>query len=73
MDKVLRRLWRASFRRGLGGDGWSWLVLGGAAYLLHRSRRESTTPLETLTLSPGESVVVQVTAPRSGRRHGASV
>jgi len=72
MDMLLRRLWRVSFRRGFSGDGWSWLILGGAAYLLQRSRRESTTPLKTLTLSPGESVVVQVTAPRSGRRHGAS-
>lgn len=72
MDMVLRRLWRVSFRRGLGGDGWSWFLLGGAAYLLHRSRRESTTPLESLTLSPGESVVVRVSQPRTQRRRGAS-
>jgi hypothetical protein len=59
MDRLLGRLLRAGVRRGLGGD-WAWLVLAGAAFVLRRALRDVAQPVESLTIQPGEQVLITV-------------
>lgn len=62
VDGLLRRLTRHGLRRGLGGGGWPWLVIAGAAYVLQRARRPDDAKT-TLDLRPGDSYLVRVVAP----------
>jgi hypothetical protein len=59
MDVLLRRFLRAGVRRGLAGN-WYWFVLAGATFFLRRALNERTGTVSSLTLSPGEQVLITV-------------
>ncbi len=68
MDVLLRRFLRAGIRRGLGGN-WYWFLLAGATFLLRRVLNDRAGAVSTVTVSPGEQVLISVrdrgTAPRT--------
>jgi hypothetical protein len=59
MDVLLRRFLRAGVRRGLAGN-WYWFLLAGATFFLRRVLNERTGTVSSLTLSPGEQVLITV-------------
>jgi hypothetical protein len=59
MDVLLRRFLRAGVRRGLAGN-WYWFLLAAATFFLRRVLNDRTNLVSTVTLSPGEQVVVTV-------------
>jgi hypothetical protein len=59
MDVLLRRFLRAGVRRGLAGN-WYWFLLAGATFFLRRVLNDRTTNVSSLTLSPGEQVLITV-------------
>ena len=59
MDVLLRRFLRAGVRRGLAGN-WYWFLLAGATFFLRRVLNERTGAVSSLTLSPGEQVLITV-------------
>jgi hypothetical protein len=59
VDALLRRLLRAAVRRGLAGD-WTWIAIGISAFVLRRALREDKGIVETLTVSPGEQILITV-------------
>ncbi len=58
-DILLRRFLRAGVRRGLGGN-WYWFALAGATFFLRRVLNDRTSPVSTVTVSPGEQVLITV-------------
>ncbi len=60
MDLLLRRFLRAGVRRGVAGN-WYWFLLAGATFFLRRVLNDRTSPVSTVTVSPG----------RAGAHHGA--
>jgi hypothetical protein len=59
MDVLLRRLLRAGVRRGLAGN-WYWFLLAAATFFLRRVLNERPGTVSSLTLSPGEQVLITV-------------
>ena len=59
MDLLLRRFLRAGVRRGLAGN-WYLFLLAGATFFLRRVLNERTGTVSSLTLSPGEQVLITV-------------
>jgi hypothetical protein len=59
MDLLLRRFLRAGVRRGLAGN-WYWFLLAGATFFLRRVVNDRTSVVSTLTVSPGEQVLITV-------------
>jgi hypothetical protein len=59
MDVLLRRFLRAGVRRGLAGN-WYWFLLAGATFFLRRVLNARTGTVSSLTLSPGEQVLITV-------------
>jgi hypothetical protein len=64
MDVLLRRFLRAGVRRGLAGN-WYWFLLAGATFFLRRVLNDRTSLVSTVTLSPGEQVVITVRDPKA--------
>jgi hypothetical protein len=58
-DILLRRFLRAGVRRGLAGN-WYWFALAGATFFLRRVLNDRTSPVSTVTVSPGEQVLITV-------------
>lgn len=59
MDVLLRRFLRAGVRRGLAGN-WYWLLLAGATFFLRRVLNDRAAVVSTVTVSPGEQVLITV-------------
>jgi hypothetical protein len=59
MDVFLRRFLRAGVRRGLAGN-WYWFLLAGATFFLRRVLNDRTNLVSTVTVSPGEQVLITV-------------
>jgi hypothetical protein len=59
MDVLLRRFLRAGIRRGLAGN-WYWFLLAGATFFLRRVVNDRSSVVSTLTVSPGEQVLITV-------------
>jgi hypothetical protein len=59
MDVLLRRFLRAGVRRGLAGN-WYWFLLAGATFLLRRVLNERTGVVSSVTVAPGEQVLITV-------------
>ena len=65
MIGLLRRLARVGFRKGLGGGGRAWLVIGLVSWFAARSKEKGKEPppLYREVLSPGESISVRILRP----------
>jgi hypothetical protein len=48
----------------LGGD-WAWLALAGAAFVLRRALRDGGGPVSSVTVAPGEQVLITVRDPKA--------
>ena len=72
MDYVLRRLLRAGMKRGRQGD-WTWFALAGAAYVLRRVLSAPRGKVSTVTVEPGETVLISVRDAKSPAGSGAGV
>jgi hypothetical protein len=59
VDFLLRRFLRAGVRRGLAGN-WYWFLLAGATFFLRRVLNDRTSMVSSLTLAPGEQVLITV-------------
>jgi hypothetical protein len=59
MDVLLRRFLRAGVRRGVAGN-WYWFLLAGATFILRRVLNDRTSVVSTLSVSPGEQVLITV-------------
>ncbi len=59
MDILLRRFLRAGIRRGLAGN-WYWFLLAGATFILRRVLNDRSSVVSSLTVSPGEQVLITV-------------
>jgi hypothetical protein len=59
VDVLLRRFLRAGVRRGLAGN-WYWFMLAGATFVLRRVLNDRSSAVSTLTVSPGEQVLITV-------------
>jgi len=59
VDVLLRRFLRAGVRRGLAGN-WYWFLLAGATFLLRRVLNDRTSVVSTVTVSPGEQLLITV-------------
>jgi hypothetical protein len=59
MDVLLRRILRASVRRGLAGD-WIWALIALCAFVLRRSLNERGGVVSSVRISPGERVLISV-------------
>jgi hypothetical protein len=59
MDVLLRRILRASVRRGLAGD-WTWALIALCAFVLRRSLNERGGVVSSVRISPGERVMISV-------------
>ena len=59
MDVLLRRFLRAGVRRGLAGN-WYWFLLAGATFFLRRVLNDRAGVVSTVTVSPGEQVLITV-------------
>ena len=64
MDLLLRRFLRAGVRRGLGGN-WYWFLLAGATFFLRRVLNERPGSVSTVTVAPGEQVLISVRDPHA--------
>lgn len=62
---MLRRLVKAGMRRGMAGNGMAWVVLAGAAWVLRRSLSQGGGAVSSVTVSPGEQVLITVRDPRA--------
>jgi hypothetical protein len=63
MDRVLGRLTRAAFRRGLGGEHWAWLTLALAIFVLRRARRSESAVIVSMPINAGERYLVTLSDP----------
>jgi hypothetical protein len=59
MDRLLQRILRAAFRRGIAGN-WSWLVIALCIFVLRRTLNDNGDVVSSLKLSPGEQVLISV-------------
>jgi hypothetical protein len=67
VDRLLRRLARSGFRRGMDGEHWAWFVIALSAFALRRARRARDAPILSVPIKPGERFVVSLSAPASRR------
>jgi hypothetical protein len=58
IDSLLRRLTASAWRRGMGGEHWSWFLLALAAFTLRRARRNLVGGEQVVGLRRGESVLI---------------
>lgn len=65
VDGLLRRVARSGLRRGLAGEGWAWIALAGAAFLVRRARRPADATA-TIDLAPGDRYLVTLLARGGG-------
>lgn len=63
MDRLLRKVLRTGFRRGMKGKHPIWFVIGVAAWMLTRARRHHDEVSYRTVLQPGEALVVDTAAP----------
>ena len=65
MGSLLRRLSRLAFRKGMGGGGRHWLVLGALGWFVGRAREKGKEPPAVYreVLGPGESISLRVFDP----------
>jgi hypothetical protein len=68
MESLLRRLARSGLRRGLGGDGWPWLLLAAAAYTLRRARQGPKETVAILRVQPGDRFEIRAVERRRRRQ-----
>jgi hypothetical protein len=73
METLLRRLSRAGLRRGLGGEGWAWLLLAASAFTLRRAMRESPATVAVLRVRPGDRFEIAAVERRRKRRYSRTV
>jgi hypothetical protein len=59
VDLLLRRFLRAGVRRGVAGN-WYWFLLAGATFMLRRVLNDRTSPVSSVTVKPGEQVLITV-------------
>ena len=64
VDSGLRWIFRSGFRRGFRGQSL-WFVIGSAAWMLYRARRNHSEVVYRTVLRAGEALVVS-TAPADG-------
>ena len=64
MDILLRRFLRAGVRRGLAGN-WYWFLLAGATFFPRRVLNERPGAVSTVTVTPGEQVLISVRDPHA--------
>jgi hypothetical protein len=64
VDILLRRFLRAGVRRGLAGN-WYWFLLAGATFFLRRVLNERPGTVSTVTVAPGEQVLISVRDPHA--------
>ncbi len=64
MDVLLRRFLRAGVRRGIGGN-WYWFLLAGATWFLRRVLNDRTSTVSSVTVAPGEQVLITVRDPKA--------
>ena len=64
MDILLRRFLRAGVRRGLAGN-WYWFLLAAATFFLRRVLNDRPGAVSTVTVAPGEQVLISVRDPRA--------
>jgi hypothetical protein len=64
MDILLRRFLRAGVRRGLAGN-WYWFLLAAATFFLRRVLNERPGAVSTVTVAPGERVLISVRDPHA--------
>ena len=72
MDVLLRRFLRAGVRRGLAGN-WYWFLLAGATFFLRRVLNDRAAVVSTVTVSPGEQVLITVRDRRSASAPAAAL
>jgi hypothetical protein len=68
MDPLLRRLLRSALRRGMADRNWAWFVIAASAFVLRRTLADKGGVVSSLTLVPGERVLISV---RDRDGHGA--
>jgi hypothetical protein len=59
VDLLLRRFLRAGIRRGVAGN-WYWFLLAGATFFLRRVLNDRSSPVSSVTVSPGEQILITV-------------
>jgi hypothetical protein len=59
MDLLLRRFLRAGIRRGVAGN-WYWFLLAGSTFILRRALNDNSSKVSSVTLAPGEQVLISV-------------
>lgn len=64
MDYLLRRFLRAGVRRGIGGN-WYWFFLVAATWFLRRVLNDRTGAVSSVTVAPGEQVLISVRDPKA--------
>jgi hypothetical protein len=60
MDALLRRLLRSALRRGMADRNWAWFVIAASAFVLRRTLADKGGVVTSLTLNPGEQVLITV-------------
>jgi hypothetical protein len=60
MDTLLRRLLRSALRRGMADRNWAWFVIAASAFVLRRTLADKGGVVSSLTLVPGEQVLISV-------------
>ena len=68
MDLLLRRFLRAGVRRGVAGN-WYWFLLAGATFFLRRTLNDRSSPVSSVTVKPGEQVLITVRDRNTPSRH----
>jgi hypothetical protein len=59
VDILLRRFLRAGVRRGLAGN-WYWFLLAFSTFVLRRVLNDRTSVVSSVTVAPGEQVLITV-------------
>ena len=67
VDSLLRRVARSSFRRGLAGEHWAWLLIAASAFVLRRARRPGER-VERIKLEQGDRYLVTLQPGQARRR-----
>jgi hypothetical protein len=67
MDVFLRRFLRAGLRRGLAGH-WYWFLLAGSTFILRRVLNDRTASVSSVTLAPGEQILISVSDAKAPAR-----
>ncbi len=65
-DRLLRGLQARAFREAWRGRHSAWFVVGTALWMVNRARRGGDSVVYRTRLEPGESLIIETRAPRSG-------